>query len=60
MNKPILFLYFCFPLFLFLQQLQQSNDIKRQDYAKKVQTTSYSEHITVGFKLIITKREKDK
>lgn len=60
MNKPILFLYFCFPLFLFLQQLQQSNDITRQDYAKEVQTISYSEHIIVGFKLIITKREKDK
>ena len=61
MNKLILFLFFCFPLFLFLHQLQQSNDITRQDYAKEVQKTSYSEYIIiVGFKLIITKREKDK
>ena len=61
MNKLILFLFFCFPLFLFLQQLQQSNDITRQYYAKEVRKTSYSEYITiVGFKLIITKREKDK
>ena len=64
MNKSILFLFF-FPLFLFSQQLQQSNDIKRQNYAKEVQKTSYSDYIIIGygiigFKLVITKREQNK
>ena len=67
MNKLILLLFFCFPFFLFSQQLQQSNDITRQDYAKEVQKTSYSEYVIliigygpIGFKLIITKREQNK
>jgi hypothetical protein len=60
MNKPILFLCFCFPFSLFLKQLQQSNDITNQEYVKQVQKTSYSEYIIIGFKLIITKIEKEK
>ena len=65
MNTSILFLFFCFPLLLFSQQLQQLNDITIQDYAQDVQKTSCSKYIIIsygpiGFKLIITKKEKNK
>jgi hypothetical protein len=52
-------------LLLFSQQLQQLNDITIKDYAQDVQKTSCSEYIIIsygpiGFKLIITKKEKNK
>lgn len=60
MKNPILFLFLCFPFFIFSQQWYLWNNIKKQDNAKEIQQTSYSWHIKkdyepTGIILIITK-----
>ena len=60
MKKLMLFLFLCFPFFIFSQKWQIWNDMKRQDNVKELKQISYSKHIKIScdptdFKLIITK-----